>query len=80
MILKTMKSTPADALEPELSILPTDLRLEELERCEAGKQLVKEDDYIQSNMIGRNKVHKMGSPFENLRFLTKQILQFLSQT
>ena len=24
--------------------------------------------------------HKMGSPFENLRSLTKQILQFLSQT
>ena len=31
-------------------------------------------------MKGRNKEHKMGSPFENLRSLTKQILQFLSQT
>ena len=44
------------------------------------KLLIKEDDYIQSNMVGRNMTHKMGSPFENLRSLTKQILQFLSQT
>ena len=33
-----------------------------------------------SNMTGRNKAHKMGNPFENLRSLTKQILQFLLQT
>ena len=75
-----MKSTPTDALESELSILPIDLHLEELQQCETVKLLRKEDDCIQSNMIGRNKVHKMGSPFENLRFLTKQIFQFLSQT
>ena len=31
-------------------------------------------------MKGRSKAHKMGSPFENLRSLTKHILQFLSQT
>ena len=31
-------------------------------------------------MIGRNKAHKMEIPFENLRSLTKQILQFLSWT
>ena len=31
-------------------------------------------------MKGGNKAQKMGSPFENLRSLTKQILQFLSQT
>ena len=31
-------------------------------------------------MIGRNKAHKVGSPFENLRSFTKQILQFLSKT
>ena len=80
LILKTMKSTPIDGLESELSILPIDLRLEELQRHEAVKLLIKEDDYIQSNMKGRNKEHKMGSPFENLRSLTKQILQFLSQT
>ena len=31
-------------------------------------------------MKGSNKAQKMGSPFENLRSLTKQILHFLSQT
>ena len=80
LILKTMKSTPTDGLESELSILPIDLCLEELQQHEAVKLLIKEDDYIQSNMKGRNKEHKMGSPFEDLRSLTKQILQFLSQT
>ena len=80
LILKTMKYTPTDALESELSILPIDLRLEELQRYEAVKLLIKKDDYIQSNMIKRNKAHRIGSPFKNLRSLTKQILQFLLQT
>ena len=72
-----MKSPLTDALESELSILYIDLRPEEFQRYEAVKPLIKEDDYIQSNMIGRNKAHKIGSPFENLRSLNKQILQFL---
>ena len=38
-----MKSTPTDGLESEL---PIDLRLEELQRHEAVKLLIKEDDYI----------------------------------
>ena len=75
-----MKYTPTDGLESELSILPIELRLDELQRHEAVKLLIKQDDYIQSNIIERNKAHKMGSPFGNLRSLTKQILQFLSQT
>ena len=75
-----MKSTSADGFESELSILPIDLRLEELQRHEAVKLFIKEDDYIQSNMKGRNKAQKMGSPFENVKSLTMQILQFLSQT
>ena len=80
LILKMMKSTPTDGLKSELSILPIELRLEELQRHEAVKLLIKEDDYNQSNMKGRNKAQKMGGPFENLKYLTKQILQFLSQT
>ena len=75
-----MKSTPTEALESERSILAVDLCLEELKRYEAVKLLIKEDDYVQYNMIGRNKAHEMGSPFENLRSLTKKILRFLSQT
>ena len=44
LILKTMKSTPTDGLESELSILPIDLRLKEFEWHEAMKLLIKEDD------------------------------------
>ena len=69
-----MKSIPTDVLESELSIFPIDLCLDELQQLEAVKLLIKEDDYIQSNMIGRNKAHKMRGPFENLQPLTKQIL------
>ena len=79
LILKAMKSPLTDALESELSILHIDLHPEEFQRYEAVKPLIKEDDYIQCNMIGRNKTHKIGSPFENLRSLNKQMLQFLGQ-
>ena len=75
-----MKFTPTDGLESELSSLPIDLCLKELQQHQAMPLLIKEDDYIQSNVEGRNKAHKMGNPFEKLRSLTKQILQFLSQT
>ena len=67
-----MKSTPIDGLESELSILPIDLRLEELQQHEAVKLLIKEDDYIQSIMKGSNKAQKMGSPFGNLSYFTYQ--------
>ena len=56
-----MRSTPTDVLESELLILPIDPYLKELQH-EAVKLLIK-DDYIQSNMIGRNKAHKVESPF-----------------
>ena len=71
-----MESTPIVALESELSTLPVDLRIEELQRHDALKLLIKEDEYIQSKIIGRNKTHNMGDPFENLRSLTKQTLHF----
>ena len=67
LILKTMISTPTDGLESEVSILYIDLHLEEHQRYEAVKLLIKEDEYIQSNMVGRNKAYKIGSLFENLR-------------
>ena len=60
LILKTIKSTPTDGLESELSILPIDLHLAEFERHKVVKLLIKEDDYIQSNMKRKNKAHKMG--------------------
>ena len=72
-----MKSIPTDGLESKRSILPIDLHLEELQQHEVVKLVIKEDDYIQSSIKGRNKAHEIGSPFENLRSFTKQILQFL---
>ena len=78
LILKTIKSTPADALESDLSVLPVDLRSEELQRYEVVKLLIKQDDYIQSSMVGRNRVYKMGSPFENIKSLTKHFAIFIA--
>ena len=72
-----MKSIPTDGLESKRSILPIDLHLEELQQHEVVKLVIKEDDYIQSSIKGRNKAHEIGSPFENLRSFAKQILQFL---
>ena len=56
LILKTMKSNPTDGLESELSILPLDVRLEEFQRHEAVKLLIKEDDYNQSKMEGTRHI------------------------
>ena len=39
LILRTMKPTPTEVLEFELSIVPIDLRLEELQQMEAIKLL-----------------------------------------
>ena len=58
-----MKSTLTDELESELSIHPIDhRRLEELQQHEAVKLLVliKEDDYIQSNMKEGTRHSKWG--------------------
>ena len=59
-----MTSTPIDGLESELSTLPIDLCLKEPQQHEAVKLLIKEDDYIQSNMKGRKKAQKIGSPLK----------------
>ena len=56
LILKTIKSNPTDGLESELSILPLDVRLEEFQRHEAVKLLIKEDDYNQSKMEGTRHI------------------------
>ena len=58
-----MKSTPTDGLESELSILPIDLRLEELQQHEAVKLLIKEDDYIQSNNERKEQGTENGESF-----------------
>ena len=61
-----MKSSLTDVLESELSILPIDLCLKELQQHEVVKLLIKEDDYIQSNMVGRNMTQN-GESFWELK-------------
>ena len=55
LILRTMRSTPTEALEAELSVLPIDLRIEELQHHEAGKLLTKEEEYTKAN-ISQTKI------------------------
>ena len=47
-----MKSTPNEALQSELSIVPTpiDLKLGELQQMEVIKLLLKKDQFITNNM------------------------------
>ena len=66
LILRTMRSTPTEALEAELSVLPTDLRIEELQCHEAGKLLSKEEEYIKANIEEQSHKQKIESPFCNL--------------
>ena len=54
LILRGMKSTPTDALESELNIVPIDLRLIELQRMEAAKLLQKDYAYIKKQMKNNN--------------------------
>ena len=48
--LRAMESTPAEALESELNIVPINLRLKELQRIEATKFYQKKDQFITNNM------------------------------
>ena len=75
LILRTLKSTPSDALESELYIPPIDLRLQELQRHEAIKLLQKEDSYFSNKMKSQNSSN---SPFAHLSRLSKQLLSRLA--
>ena len=60
MILLTLKST-TDALESELFIPPTDLRIQELQRHEVIKLFLKENPYISNkiNQITHLSIHPL---------------------
>ena len=64
-----MKSTPNEALESELNIVPTDLRLEKLQQMEAIK-LQKNDQFITNNM-GKKVNSKKLTPLIHLRHQAK---------
>ena len=65
-ILKTMRSTPTETLEEELSVLLIDPRIEELQCHEAGKLLTREEKYIKANIEEQSHRQKFESPFCNL--------------
>ena len=62
LILRTLKSTPTDALESELFIPPIDLRIQELQHHEAIKLFQKENPYI-SNKINKSNQTSFNTPF-----------------
>ena len=79
LILRSMKSSPLDAMEAELCISPIDLRLQELQRNEAIKLLQKNDKYISDNMEKINKGNKP-TPLIHLGHMVKQVLNNISKT
>ena len=84
LILRTMSFTPTEALEAELSVLPIDLRISELQHHEAGKHLTKEEEYIKANMEEQSHKQKIESPFwlvitsnaTNTAYCTDQKMQY----
>ena len=76
-ILRAMKSTPTEALESELNIVPIDLRPEELQQMEAIKRLQKNDQFITNNM-GKKVNSKKLTPLTQLRHQAKQVLTVMS--
>ena len=77
MILRTLKSTPTDALRSELFIPPIDLRIQELQRHEAIKLLRKGNPYI-SNKINKSNQTPFNTPFGCLSSLVNQLLASLA--
>ena len=73
-----MKSTPTEALDSELNIVPIYLRLEELQRMEAIKHLQKNDQFITNNM-GKKVNSKKLTPLTYLGHQAKQVLTVISK-
>ena len=78
IILRAMKSIPTEALESKLNIVPTDLRLEELQQMEAIKRLQKNGQFITNNM-SKTVNRKNLTPLTHLDHQTIQILTVKSK-
>ena len=72
-----MKSTPTEALESKLNIVPIDLRLEELQPKKTIKLLQKNDQIITNNVSKKINCRKL-TPLKHLGHQTKQVLTVLS--
>ena len=72
-----MKSTPTEALESKLNIVPIDLRLEELQPKKTIKLLQKNDQIITNNVSKKINCRKL-TPLKHLGHQVKQVLTVLS--
>ena len=72
-----MKSTPTEALESKLNIVPIDLRLEELQPKKTIKLLQKNDQIITNNVSKKINCRKL-TPLKHLGHQAKQVLTVLS--
>ena len=72
LTLKTMKSTPTNATEAELSVTPFNLRLEELHRHEAIKMHKDPDSYFNYKINKTIKSTSKQSPCKYLQSTLKQ--------
>ena len=77
MTLKTMKSTPTNATEAELSATPINLWLEELHRHEAIKMHKDPDSYFNYKISKRIKSTSKQSPCKYLQSTLKQLMNKL---
>ena len=71
LILRAMKSTPAETLESDHNIVPIDLRLEELQRMEAIKLL--------TNNMDKKVTSKKLTSLTHLGHQAKQVLTVMSK-
>ena len=78
LILRTMRSTPTNTIEAELSMTPIDLCLEELQSHGAIKIHRDPDSYFNYKMNKTTKISSKQSPCKHLQIILKQLLKQLA--
>ena len=76
--IRTIKSTPTNTIEAELSVTPIDLCLEELQRHEAIKIHRDSDSYFNHKMNKTTKSTSKHSPCKHLQSILKQLMKQLA--
>ena len=79
LILRTMKSTPLEAMESEMATTPIDLRIEELRRYEAIKLYQNQDSYLSHKIKSYDLTYSKQSPCKHLQKILKQLLTQIKQ-
>ena len=74
LILRTMKSTPLEAIESEMATTPIDLRIKELQRHEAIKLYQNQDSYLSRKIKNYDLTNSKQGPCKKLQNILKQLL------